>query len=142
MNEAHPDPRDRPPFKELQGPLWQALQQIRADAEGPPDAMRRALERAEQITASPPGIRSWWNRRLLAVAGLAAAVLISIGIWQGWPEKKSSALLNLEKDRSASMEQRSIAAVRRQSPEHRSTPFGLAQPGEATRDRAVGGASR
>lgn len=77
------DPRERPPLEELDDVLRRAVEEVRADPQ-PEEAMMRALERARKIHSPANGRLRYFNHRLMAVSGLAAAVLVSGVFYFGW----------------------------------------------------------
>jgi hypothetical protein len=79
MNEESPEMDDVP--IELSGHLRLAVDTVRAEPI-PVVAQERALERARGVRPLPDVRgRRFFRRRLLAVAGLAAGVLVGAGIW-------------------------------------------------------------
>ena len=77
--EPHMSP-EQPPLQELEVPLRQAVEQVR-NQPVPMEPLRRALDRAGKM--SEPRSRTWWQRRpVVALAGVAAALLVAIVLWQ------------------------------------------------------------
>src|SRR5262249_638298 len=80
---AEMSPNRRDYLDELKGPVRRAAEQVRA-TEPPPAAVDRSVERTRRALRKRNAQRPRFRRDLLAVAGMAAAILLGIGLWNSY----------------------------------------------------------
>jgi hypothetical protein len=103
---------------ELNDSLRRAAEQVRAH-EPPPAAMHRAVDRTRRALRAKRNARPRFRRDLLAVAGMAAALLLGITLWNSFREQGSDS--SQEKSTTVAVDSQPAPIARQPDPAEQET---------------------